>query len=51
MDQPIRIGIIGDFDPNLRSHIATNEVLKHAAKGLCVALDFQVIKQECEVQM
>jgi CTP synthase (UTP-ammonia lyase) len=41
MDHPLRIGIIGDYDPNLRYHIATNEALKHAAKGLGVALDFE----------
>jgi CTP synthase (UTP-ammonia lyase) len=41
MDPPIKIGIIGDFDPNLRSHIATNEALKRAAKDLCVTLEFE----------
>ena len=41
MDQPIKIGIIGDFDPNLRSHLATNESLKGAAQHLGVALNFE----------
>ncbi len=41
MDQPLRIGVIGDLDPNLSSHIATNKALEHAAKRLCVALDFE----------
>ena len=39
MDQSLRIGIIGDFDPNRPSHIATNEALNHAAKALSVTLD------------
>ena len=41
MERPIRIGIIGDFDPNRPSHIATNKALDHAAKDLFVALDFE----------
>ena len=41
MDQTIRIGVIGDFNPNLRSHIATNESLKHAAQDMGVVLDFE----------
>lgn len=39
MDQPLRIGIIGDLDPNRPSHIATNGALNHAAEALSVALD------------
>ena len=39
MSLPIKIGIIGDFDPNLRSHWLTNESLKHAAKDSGVSLD------------
>lgn len=38
-NQLLRIGIIGDFDPNLPSHIATNEALTHAAGALSVALE------------
>ena len=36
---PLRIGIIGDFDPDRRSHTVTNEALHHAAKALSVILD------------
>jgi CTP synthase (UTP-ammonia lyase) len=39
MDQTIRIGIIGDFDANSRSHIATNEAINHSAKALSIALE------------
>lgn len=39
MDQPLRIGIIGDLDPDHPSHIATNEALSHAAKAFSVPLD------------
>ena len=31
---PVRIGIIGDFNPELRSHQATNAALRHAAASL-----------------
>ena len=39
MNQPLNVGIIGDFDPNLPSHIATNEALSHAARVLSVTVD------------
>lgn len=39
MDQPLRIGIIGDFDRNRPSQMATNEALNHTAKDLSIALD------------
>jgi CTP synthase (UTP-ammonia lyase) len=39
MDRPLRVGIIGDFDPTKRSHIPTTEALNHAAHALSVALD------------
>jgi len=31
---PIRIGILGDFNPEFRSHHATNDSLQHAARRL-----------------
>lgn len=39
MNQPLRVGIIGDFDPSLPSHIATNEAPSHAARALSVTVD------------
>jgi len=39
MNQSLRIGIIGDFDPIRSSHNATNEALNHTAKALSVILD------------
>jgi len=36
--EPVRIGILGDFNPDFRSHHATNESLEHAA----AKLDFEV---------
>ena len=39
MNQPLKVGIIGDFDPNRRSHIATNEALSHTARALSVTVD------------
>ena len=35
----LRIGIIGDFNPDLRPHLATNEALRHAAQALSVDVD------------
>jgi CTP synthase (UTP-ammonia lyase) len=39
MNAPLRVGIIGDFDPRLRSHLATTEALCHAANALSVRVD------------
>jgi CTP synthase (UTP-ammonia lyase) len=39
MSNPLRIGIIGDFNPQLRSHSATNAALSHAARALAVTLE------------
>ena len=39
MNDPLRVGIIGDFDPHLRSHIATNEAVSHAASALSVPVE------------
>ena len=38
MDRPLRVGIIGDFNPIYPSHAATNEALRHAAEALSLAL-------------
>lgn len=32
--KPIRIGILGDFNPEYHSHLATNASLQHAAQAL-----------------
>ncbi len=39
MQQSIKVGIIGDFDPNLRYHGITNEALNHAATALSVSVE------------
>jgi CTP synthase (UTP-ammonia lyase) len=39
MTQPLRIGIIGDYNPQYRTHTATDAALRHAANALCVTLD------------
>ena len=36
----LRIGIIGEFDPALPSHRATNEALAHAAAHLSMAVEY-----------
>jgi len=37
----LRIGILGDFNPEFRSHHATNDSLQHAAARLGVRLESQ----------
>ena len=39
MNELLRVGIIGDFDPQLRYHLATNEALRHAAHTLSLRVD------------
>lgn len=39
MDQPVRVGIIGDFDRKRHTHVATNDALNHAARALAVAIE------------
>lgn len=39
MATPIRIGILGDFHPEFRSHHATNDSLQHAAAKLNIELE------------
>jgi CTP synthase (UTP-ammonia lyase) len=41
MQQQVRVGIIGDYSPDVRFHVATTEALKHAAKALSVAVESQ----------
>jgi len=38
MNQPLKVGIIGDYDPKSRSHAASNEALDHAASILSVSV-------------
>ena len=39
MSRTIQVGIIGDYNPALRFHTATNEALSHSAKALAMAVD------------
>ena len=39
MNQSLKVGIIGDFDPHKPTHIATNEALSHAAQALGVTVE------------
>ncbi len=38
MNQPLKVGIIGDLDPTSRFHAAYNEALNHAASILSVSV-------------
>jgi len=46
MNQLLQVGVIGDYDPKLRFHIATNEALLHAAEALSVSVDTSWIPTE-----
>jgi len=39
VSDPVRIGILGDFNPEFRSHIATNDSLQHAAHKLKIEVE------------
>lgn len=39
MNLPLKVGIIGDFNPKNWTHIATNEALSHAAKTLTIHVE------------
>ena len=39
----VKIGIIGDFDPQRNYHIATNDSLEHSAEALNLDLYFEWI--------
>lgn len=43
MTDPVRIGILGDFNPEFRSHHATNDALQHAAAKLGYPVESQWI--------
>ena len=38
MHKTLKVGIIGDYEPDLRYHIATEEALEHAAAVLSISL-------------
>jgi CTP synthase (UTP-ammonia lyase) len=46
MNQHLQVGVIGDYDPKLRFHIATNEALLNAAETLSVSVDTSWIPTE-----
>ena len=41
MSHPIRVGIIGDHDPQRLSHVATIDALDHAAQVLALPLEIE----------
>ncbi len=43
MSHAVRIGILGDFNPEFRSHHATNDALQHTARKLKLEVDSQWI--------
>ena len=38
MNREVKVGIIGDYDPQSRYHVATDEALAHAATALAISL-------------
>ena len=47
MSDAVRIGILGDFNADFRSHHATNDALQHAARKL----DFKVESNGCRLRL
>ena len=43
MSDAVRIGILGDFNTEFRSHHATNDALQHAARKLDTAIESEWI--------
>ncbi len=41
MATALKVGIIGDYNSEMRFHTATNEALEHAARALSVELDIR----------
>lgn len=41
MKKSVKIGIIGDFNPDYPSHIATNEAINHAGDALEIFVEVQ----------
>ena len=39
MSEKVKIGIIGDFRPELRTHAATNKAIEHSANHLSMSVD------------
>ena len=39
MNQPLKVGIIGDFNPNNHTHLATHDALSHASQALAVPVE------------
>jgi len=39
LTEPVRIGILGDFNPEFRSHHATNDSLQHVAHKLEIQVE------------
>ena len=46
MSSDLRIGVIGDFNPALESHRATNEALRHSAQGLSLGVEVRWLPTE-----
>ncbi len=43
VQETIRVGVLGDFNPEFRSHHATNASIEHAAKALSIKAEAQWI--------
>jgi CTP synthase (UTP-ammonia lyase) len=41
MSSPVKIGIVGDYTPEYRSHVATNASVAHAAKQSDLEVEFR----------
>ncbi|MCI0415295.1 hypothetical protein L0222_21185 [bacterium] len=46
MNEPIKIALIGDYNPEASHHVKSNESLKHAASLLCVDVDIHWVRTD-----
>ena len=48
MIQPVRIAIVGDYNQNARSHIATNKALTLTAESMSIPLEYEERRVSCK---
>ena len=47
MSKPVRIAIVGDFNPEYHTHHATNAALQHTAQALRLNVESKWVATEC----
>ena len=50
MDESLRVGVIGDYNPGMRYHVATDEALRHAGAARSVSVETSWLPTESLAQ-